>query len=138
MPILARGRRRIRYELDSPAEGPPDGPAFVLVNGLTQYIELWEPYRYMLVAKGFRVATFDLLGQGVSDKPSLHITQDDQVAVLYDIISELGEGRSSLPVSASAGSLRSATRSLIRIRSLGWCPSRASLSCRHSCTCLAA
>jgi len=63
-----------------------------LVNGLTQYIELWEPYRYMLVAKGFRVATFDLLGQGVSDKPSLHITQDDQVAVLYDLISELGGG----------------------------------------------
>jgi 3-oxoadipate enol-lactonase len=92
MPILARGRRRIRYELDCPAEGPPDGPVFVLVNGLTQYIELWEPYRYMLVAKGFRVATFDLLGQGVSDKPSLHITQDDQVAVLYDLIGELGGG----------------------------------------------
>jgi len=86
MPILARGRRRIRYELD----GPADGPAYVLVNGLTQYIELWEPYRHMLAAKGFRVATFDLLGQGVSDKPSLHITQDDQVAVLHDLIGELG------------------------------------------------
>jgi len=92
MPILARGRRRIRYELDAPAEGPADGPVFVLVNGLTQYIELWEPYRYMLVAKGFRVVTFDLLGQGISDKPSLHITQDDQVAVLYDLISELEGG----------------------------------------------
>jgi 3-oxoadipate enol-lactonase len=62
----------------------------VLVNGLTQYIELWEPYRYMLAAKGFRVVTFDLLGQGVSDKPSLHITQNDQVEVLHDLISELG------------------------------------------------
>ena len=92
MPILERGRRRIRYELDSPAEGPADGPVFVLVNGLTQYIELWEPYRYMLVAKGFRVVTFDLLGQGISDKPSLHITQDDQVAVLYDLIAELEGG----------------------------------------------
>ena len=92
MPILARGRRRIRYELDRPPEGRADGPAFVLVNGLTQYIELWEPYRYMLVAKGFRVVTFDLLGQGVSDKPSLHITQDEQVAVLHELISELGPG----------------------------------------------
>jgi 3-oxoadipate enol-lactonase len=88
MPILERGRRRIRYEI----EGPADAPAYVLVNGLTQYIELWEPYRYALVAKGFRVVTFDLLGQGVSDKPSLYITQDDQVAVLYDLIGELGSG----------------------------------------------
>jgi 3-oxoadipate enol-lactonase len=86
MAILARGRRRIRYELD----GPADAPAYVLVNGLTQYIELWEPYRHMLAAKGFRVATFDLLGQGISDKPTLHITQDDQVAVLDDLITELG------------------------------------------------
>jgi 3-oxoadipate enol-lactonase len=92
MPILARGRRRIRYELDRPANVPANGPAFVLVNGLTQYIELWEPYRHMLAAKGFRVATFDLLGQGVSDKPSLHITQDEQVEVLHDLIAELGGG----------------------------------------------
>jgi pimeloyl-ACP methyl ester carboxylesterase len=92
MPILERGRRRIRYELDRPAEGPADGLAYVLVNGLTQYIELWEPYRYTLVANGFRVLTFDLLGQGVSDKPTLNITQDDQVAVLHELIGELGPG----------------------------------------------
>ena len=92
MPILVRGRRRIRYELDCPPEAPANAPAFVLVNGLTQYIELWEPYRYMLVTKGFRVVTFDLLGQGVSDKPSLQIKQDDQVAVLHDLIAELGGG----------------------------------------------
>ena len=45
-------------------------PAFVLVNGLTQYAELWAAYRDALVAKQFRVATFDLLGQGASDKPA--------------------------------------------------------------------
>ena len=88
MPTMTRDRRRIRFEI----EGPANAPAFVLVNGLTQYIELWEPYRYILVEKGFRVATFDLLGQGVSAKPSLHITQDDQVAVLHDVVSELGAG----------------------------------------------
>jgi 3-oxoadipate enol-lactonase len=86
MAILVRGRRRIRYELD----GPADAPAYVLVNGLTQYIELWEPYRHLLVPKGFRVATFDLLGQGVSNKPTLDITQNDQVEVLHDLIGELG------------------------------------------------
>ncbi len=87
MVTLTHDRRRIRYELD----GPADGPAYVLVNGLTQYVELWEPYRDALVAKGFRVATFDLLGQGVSEKPSLFINQDDQVAVLRDLVAELGQ-----------------------------------------------
>ncbi len=86
MPFLALGSYRIRYELD----GPEHGPAYVLVNGLTQYAELWGAYRDALVAKGFRVATFDLLGQGESDKPGLFITQDDQVAALALLIDQLG------------------------------------------------
>ena len=85
MPFLALGSYRIRYEL----EGPERGPAYVLVNGLTQYAELWGAYRGALVAKGFRVATFDLLGQGASDKPALFISQDDQVAALALLIDQL-------------------------------------------------
>jgi pimeloyl-ACP methyl ester carboxylesterase len=88
MPYLDHGSYRIRYEL----VGPDKGPAYVLVNGLTQYAELWQGYRDALAAKGFRVATFDLLGQGVSDKPGLFIEQDDQVAVLARLIEELGDG----------------------------------------------
>ena len=71
---------------------PPDAPAYVLVNGLTQYAELWAAYRDALVARRFRVATFDLLGQGASDKPALFISQDDQVAALHLLIDELGDG----------------------------------------------
>jgi 3-oxoadipate enol-lactonase len=88
MPFLAHGAYRIRYELD----GPQGGPAYVLVNGLTQYAELWDAYRKALVGKHFRVATFDLLGQGASDKPSLFISQEDQVAALKLLIDELGDG----------------------------------------------
>src|ERR1700747_975842 len=88
MPFLALDGYRIRYELD----GPERGPAYVLVNGLTQYAELWGAYRDALVARGFRVATFDLLGQGASDKPGLFISQDDQVAALHSVIGELGDG----------------------------------------------
>lgn len=87
MPFLALGPCRIRYELD----GPEHGPAYVLVNGLTQYAELWGTYRDALVARGFRVATFDLLGQGASDKPALFISQDDQVAALALLIDQLGD-----------------------------------------------
>ena len=78
MPFLTHGSYRIRYELD----GPAGAPAFVLVNGLTQYAELWTAYRDALVAQQFRVATFDLLGQGSSGKPALFIRQDDQIAAL--------------------------------------------------------
>jgi 3-oxoadipate enol-lactonase len=85
MPFLALGAYRIRYELD----GPEHGPAYVFVNGLTQYAELWGAYRDALVGQGFRVATFDLLGQGASDKPGLFISQDDQVAALALLIDQL-------------------------------------------------
>lgn len=88
MASLVYGQRRIRCEIHGPAEGP----VYVLVNGLTQYLEVWQPYWDALVAKGFRVAVFDLLGQGVSDKPSLSIDQDEQVAVVQDLIAELGHG----------------------------------------------
>lgn len=88
MPFLAYGSHRIRYGLD----GPRDAPAYVFVNGLTQYSELWGAYREALIARGFRVATFDLLGQGASDKPELFISQGDQVEALRLLIDELGDG----------------------------------------------
>jgi pimeloyl-ACP methyl ester carboxylesterase len=87
MPYLSLGSYRIRYELD----GPAGAPTYVLVNGLTQYSELWAAYRDALHARRFRVATFDLLGQGASDKPALFINQDDQVAALHGLIGELGD-----------------------------------------------
>ena len=65
MPFLSHGSYRIRYEL----EGPADAPVYVLVNGLTQYAELWTAYRDALVARRFRVATFDLLARMVTDGP---------------------------------------------------------------------
>ncbi|WP_245312547.1 alpha/beta fold hydrolase [Bradyrhizobium macuxiense] len=64
----------------------------MLVNGLTQYAELWSAYRDTLTARHFRVATFDLLGQGASDKPALFISQEDQIAALGLLIDKLGGG----------------------------------------------
>src|SRR3954453_6299758 len=87
MQFLTHGSHRIGYELD----GPNSAPAYVLVNGLTQYSELWTVHRDALTGKGFRVATFDLLGQGASDKPELFISQDDQVEALRLLFGELGD-----------------------------------------------
>ncbi len=86
MPSIEVGTRKVYYEL----HGPDDGPAYVLVNGLTQYSALWHPYRDALVTAGFAVATFDLLGQGQSDKPELFIDQSDQVALLDALVTTLG------------------------------------------------
>jgi 3-oxoadipate enol-lactonase len=88
MAFLSYGPHTIRYELS----GPQRGPAYVLVNGLTQYSELWGAYRDTLVARTFRVITFDLLGQGESDKPTLFISQDDHVAVLRLLIDKVADG----------------------------------------------
>ena len=88
MAFLSYGPHTIRYELS----GPQRGPAYVLVNGLTQYSELWGAYRDTLVARSFRVITFDLLGQGDSDKPTLFISQDDHVAVLRRLIDKVADG----------------------------------------------
>src|ERR1700722_12238648 len=86
MPWLACKSRRIHYELT----GPEDGPACVLVNGLSQYVKVWMPFRDGLVARGFQVARYDMLGQGQSDKPRLFIEQDDQVDILRELIASLG------------------------------------------------
>jgi pimeloyl-ACP methyl ester carboxylesterase len=88
MPSLQHGRHAINYEI----AGPVSGPTYVMVNGLTQYSALWAPYRAALAAQDFRVVSFDLLGQGSSDKPSLFIEQDDQVAVLRALIDSVGVG----------------------------------------------
>jgi len=89
MPKLLSGQNEVNYEL----AGPDGGPRYVLVNGLTQYAALWRPLRDALAEAGFRVVTFDLLGQGESDKPGLFIGLDDQVAMLRDLIAATGGGR---------------------------------------------
>jgi len=86
MDTLQHGRYSVHYEL----AGPDHGPTIVLVNGLTQYSALWTPYRSALAEHGYRVISFDLLGQGQSDKPSLFIEQDDQVAILRELIDAIG------------------------------------------------
>lgn len=88
MPYVSHAHNRIFYDV----EGPADGPVYIMVNGLTQYASLWAPYVAALTACGFRVVTFDMLGQGHSDKPPLFISQDDQVEGLRALVEELGPG----------------------------------------------
>ncbi len=76
----------IRYEL----VGEKNPVALVFVNGLTQAAHLWGPYVPRFVEKGYCVLTFDMLGQGESDKPVLSFDFDRQARTMSALIKRLG------------------------------------------------
>jgi len=76
----------IRYELAGSADHVP----LVFVNGLTQAAHLWGVYVLRLVDRGYRVLTFDMLGQGESDKPVLFVDFDRQARIMAALIEKLG------------------------------------------------
>jgi hypothetical protein len=98
MPFLSHGSHSVRYELD----GPENGPGCVLVKGLTQYAELWRGYRDALVAKDFRVLTFDLLGQGESDNQACLSNRTITYLRYGRWLTCSAKDRSFLPASVSA------------------------------------
>lgn len=81
---LYRGQR-VYYEFD----GPAGGPTIAFVNGLTQATRHWARYREHFLARGFRVLTYDLLGQGDSAKPVLSRDFDDNTEVLVGLLDHL-------------------------------------------------
>lgn len=76
----------IRYELAG--EGNP--VTLVFVNGLTQAAHLWGAYVPYFAEKGYAVLTFDMLGQGESDKPVLSFDFDRQARTMSALIENLG------------------------------------------------
>ena len=89
MPFLTHGSYRIRYELD----GPADAPAYVLVNGLTQYAELWARLSRRLDRASTSASRRSICSaRAHPTSPSSSSAQDDQVAALALLIGELGDG----------------------------------------------
>lgn len=86
MAFLTLSGHQIRYEL----AGEPDGIPLVFVNGLTQAAHLWGPYVPYFVERGFRVLTFDMLGQGESDKPLLSAGFDRHAQIMSTMLQQLG------------------------------------------------
>ena len=76
----------IRYEV----AGEKNPVTLVFVNGLTQAAHLWGPYVPRFVEKGYCVLTFDMLGQGESDKPVLSFDFDRQTRTMSALIKRLG------------------------------------------------
>jgi pimeloyl-ACP methyl ester carboxylesterase len=76
----------IRYEL----AGEQNPVPLVFVNGLTQAAHLWGAYVPQFVERGYRVLTFDMLGQGESDKPVLSSDFDRQARTMAAVVEALG------------------------------------------------
>jgi len=77
---------RIRYELVGPKKGIP----LIFLNGLTQAAHLWGAYVPFFAEHGYRVLTFDMLGQGESDKPLLSAGFDRHAAIMLKLLNKLG------------------------------------------------
>lgn len=86
MPFITLDNHSIRYELAGPADRVP----LVFVNGLTQAAHLWGAYVPRFVERGWRVLTFDMLGQGESDKPVLSSDFDRQARTMAALVDALG------------------------------------------------
>jgi len=89
MPYAQIGRHRLNYDL----QGPAGGEVIVFINGLTQSTTAWLAHQERLTRSGYRVLTYDTLGQGLSSKPVLAIPLDEHAEVLAQLLDVLEIGR---------------------------------------------
>lgn len=81
MPVATIDGHQIHYEL----HGPADGPVVTFVNGLSMRTVHWSPYFRLLPARGCRVLSYDMPGQGFSSKPVLGLDFDDHTRTLHGL-----------------------------------------------------
>ncbi|WP_290651248.1 alpha/beta hydrolase [Aquisalimonas sp.] len=86
MPVFDHEGHAIYYEL----HGRERDPVITIVNGLSMRTGHWAPYFELLPARGCRVLTYDMVGQGASSKPILGADFDDQAEMLAALHVHLG------------------------------------------------
>lgn len=85
MPFFNYKNYEIHYEIN----GDEAAPVVVFINGLVQRAESWAIYTNTLVAAGYRVLNYDLLGQGMSSKPGLYIDFEENQVILNALLDHL-------------------------------------------------
>jgi pimeloyl-ACP methyl ester carboxylesterase len=83
MAFFKYGYHEIHYEFN----GPSGRPVVTIINGLIQGTQHWNRHIKIFTDAGYRVLTFDLLGQGTSSKPILFVDFDENhkiLAALFD------------------------------------------------------
>lgn len=116
MPFATIDGNRIHYDLS----GPSGRPVITLLNGLTQSVRQWSAYVEHFAARGYRVLSYDMPGQGRSSKPILGIGFDRQCAALLGLLDHLEIERTHLGGISFGGlvALRFAIEHGERLRSL--------------------
>ena len=77
MPAAIVDGHQIHYEL----HGPSDGPTITFINGVSMRTTHWSPYFQRLPARGCRVLSYDMPGQGLSSKPVLGLDFDTRQGI---------------------------------------------------------
>ena len=86
MPSFEHEGKSLYYEL----HGREGDPVVTIVNGLSMRTNHWAPYFELLPARGCRVLTYDMVGQGASSKPVLGADFDDHATMLAALHAHLG------------------------------------------------
>jgi pimeloyl-ACP methyl ester carboxylesterase len=87
------------YELS----GNPEGPAVVLVSGLSVPYATWDRTAPYLAARGFRVLRYDHFGRGFSERPRCAYDLELYIGQLDEITRALGIARPLVLVGLSMG-----------------------------------
>ena len=77
------------HEIHYEFRGDPGTPVVTFINGLTQRTDHWVQYTDMLNKAGYRVLSYDLLGQGTSSKPVLFVDFDENPQILASLLDHL-------------------------------------------------
>jgi pimeloyl-ACP methyl ester carboxylesterase len=77
------------HEIHYEFQGDEGTPVITFINGLTQRTEHWIEYAEFLNKCGYRVLTYDLLGQGISSKPVLFIDFFENPKILSSLLDHL-------------------------------------------------
>ncbi len=94
---LTRGY--VHYELS----GPEDGPAIVLVPGLSVPYSTFDRNAPYLASRGFRVLRYDHYGRGFSDRPLVDYGLDTFVEQLAELLPAIGLTRPFVLLGLSMG-----------------------------------
>jgi 3-oxoadipate enol-lactonase/4-carboxymuconolactone decarboxylase len=71
-------------------DGPPQGPAVLLLHSLGTALGIWEPQAAALARRGFRVLRMDMRGHGLTEATPGPYTMDGLAADAFRLLDALG------------------------------------------------
>lgn len=79
-------------------EGDTDGTLLICIHGWSTASYVWKPLKPFLLAKGYRVLTYDLYGRGYSDRPDVSHSTELFTNQLTEILGQLGLSNTKLNI----------------------------------------